>query len=281
MAGEKDGVVDRNTGKSEKFVPWMIVARKGKPKFVLEKENTTAAERNPQSNIPVTTRFDALAEDLDTNNTVEVPIIIPSLEPSQQQPKSDTDHFHTRKNLPLKNPSTFKPHNQLSKGKQVTKSQHSVLKQKSITASNSMHANIRPTNTRILPSISNVPIPNPPSILPSFPQDPTSALTLTTLDPQNHTAITFSRKIHETVSNPPSFPRKPTSANSDQQPHSTKPNEPSEDKVEGVIKSMEDYAGDPQFAFGTNADATMSDDDNSFVNETLKMYGEAELELYA
>lgn len=41
---------------------------------------------------------------------------------------------------------------------------------------------------------------------------------------------------------------------------------------------MEDYAGDPQFAFGTNADATMSDDDNSFVNETPEVYGEAELE---
>lgn len=44
---------------------------------------------------------------------------------------------------------------------------------------------------------------------------------------------------------------------------------------------MEDYVGDPQFAFGNNVDATMSDDDNSFVNETPKMCGEAELELCA
>ncbi|KAK9182040.1 hypothetical protein WN944_025181 [Citrus x changshan-huyou] len=280
-AGEKDGAVDRNTEKSEKFGPWMIVARKGKPKFVVEKENTTAAERNQRSNIPVTSRFDALSEDLDTNNTVEVAVTIPNLEPSQRQPKSVTDHFHTRKNLPLKTPSILKPHNQLSKGKQVTKSQHPVLKQKSITASTSMHANLRPNNTRILPSISNVPIPNPSSILPSFPREPTSTFTLTTLDPQNHTAITFSRKNHETVSNPPGFPRKQTSVNSDQQPHSTQTNEPSEDKDKGDIKSMEDYAGDPQFAFGNNADATMSDDDNSFVNETPEMYGEAELELCA
>ncbi|KAH9666253.1 reverse transcriptase domain-containing protein [Citrus sinensis] len=133
-AGEKDGAVDMNTEKSEKFGPWMIVARKRKPKFVVEKENTTAVERNQRSNIPVTSWFDALSEDLYTNNTVE-------------------------------------------------------------------------------------------------------------------------------------------------QPHSTKTKEPSEGKDEGDIKSMEDYAGDPQFAFGNNADATMSDDDNSFVNETPEMCGEAELEL--
>ncbi|KAK9229215.1 hypothetical protein WN944_022174 [Citrus x changshan-huyou] len=161
-----------------------------KPKFVVEKENTAAAERNQRSNIPVTSRSDALSEDLDTNNTVEVAVTIPNLEPLQRQPKSVTDHFHTRKNLPLKTPSILKPHNQLSKGKQVTKSQHP-------------------------------------------------------------------------------------------QPHSTQTKEPFEDKDEGDIKSMEDYAGDPQFAFGNNADATMSDDDNSFVNETPEMCGEAELELCA
>ncbi|XP_024046752.1 uncharacterized protein LOC112101069 [Citrus clementina] len=280
-AGEKDSAVDMNTEKSEKFGPWMIVARKGKPKFVVEKENTTAAERNQRSNIPVITRFDALAEDLNTNNTMEIAVTTPNLEPLQQQPKSITDHFHNRKNLPLKNPSTLKPQNQLFKGKQVAKSQHSVLKQKSTTASTSMHANIRPTNTRNLPSISNVPIPNPSSILPSLPRELNSTLTFTTLDPQNHTAITFSRKTNKTVGIPPGFPRKPTSATSDQQPHSTQSNEPSEAKDEGDRKAMEDYAGDPQFTFGTNANATMSDDDNSFVNETPKVYGETELELCA
>ncbi|KAK9181896.1 hypothetical protein WN944_025037 [Citrus x changshan-huyou] len=278
---EKDGAVDMTTEKSEKFGPWMIVARKGKPKFVVEKENTTAAERNQRSNIPVTSRFDALAEDLNTNNMVEIAGTTPNFEPLQRQPKSITDHFHNRKNLPLKNPSTLKPQNQLSKGKQVAKSQHSVLKQKSITASTSMHASIRPTNTRIIPSSSNVPIPNPSSILPSLPREPNSTLTFTTLDPQNHTAITFPRKTNETVGIPPGFPRKPTSAKSDQQPHSTQPNESSEAKDEGDRKAVEDYAGDPQFTFGTNADATMSDDDNSFVNETPEVYGEAELELCA
>ena len=36
-AGEKDGAVAMNTKNSEKFGPWMIVARKGKPKFVVER----------------------------------------------------------------------------------------------------------------------------------------------------------------------------------------------------------------------------------------------------
>ena len=80
-AGEKDGAVDMNTKKSEKFGPWMIVARKGKPKFVVEKENTAAAERNQRSNIPITSWFDALSENLDTNNTMEVVVTIPTLNP--------------------------------------------------------------------------------------------------------------------------------------------------------------------------------------------------------
>ncbi|KAK9199193.1 hypothetical protein WN944_014381 [Citrus x changshan-huyou] len=105
--------------------------KEGKPKFVVEKENIVAEERNQRNNIPVTSRFDVLSEDLDTNNTVEAAVTIPNLEPSQRQPKSVTDHFHTRKNLPLKTPSILKPQNQLSKGKQVAKSQHPVLKQQS------------------------------------------------------------------------------------------------------------------------------------------------------
>ncbi|KAH9726628.1 hypothetical protein KPL70_008335 [Citrus sinensis] len=71
-AGEKDGDVAMNTKNSEKFGPWMIVARKGKPKFVVEKENITAAERNQRNNILVTSRFDALSEDSDINTTVEL-----------------------------------------------------------------------------------------------------------------------------------------------------------------------------------------------------------------
>ena len=128
-AGEKDGDVAMNTKNSEKFGPWMIVARKGKPKFVVEKENITTAERNQRNNILVTSRFDALSEDSDTNTTVEVAAKIPNLEPPQRQPKSITDHFHTRKNLTLKTPSILKPQNQLSKSKQVAKSQHPILKQ--------------------------------------------------------------------------------------------------------------------------------------------------------
>ena len=105
MTGDKDDGVDMHTKNSEKFGPWMMVSRRGKPKFVVEKENIVAAERNQGNNIPVTSRFDVLSEDLDTNNTVEATVTIPNLEPSQRQPKSITDHFHTRKNLPLKTPS--------------------------------------------------------------------------------------------------------------------------------------------------------------------------------
>ncbi|KAK9195325.1 hypothetical protein WN943_003445 [Citrus x changshan-huyou] len=190
----------------------MIVARKGKPKFVVEKENITAAERNQRNDIPVTSCFNALSEDSNTNTTVEVAAKIPNLEPPQRQPKSITDHFHTQKNLTLKTPSILKPQNQLSKGKQVAKSQHPILKQQNLTISTSKHANLRPHNTKILSLIANVPILNPASFLPSFPREPT--FTLTTLDPQNHTAITFSRKKNETVSNPPGFPCKQTSVNS-------------------------------------------------------------------
>ena len=42
---------------------------------------------------------------------------------------------------------------------------------------------------------------------------------------------------------------------------------------------MADYAGDPQLAFGNKEDDIMSDDENFFVNETLEMHGEADLEL--
>ena len=44
---------------------------------------------------------------------------------------------------------------------------------------------------------------------------------------------------------------------------------------------MEDYAGDPQFTFGNKADDNMSDDENSFVNETPDMHGETDLEFCA
>ena len=44
---------------------------------------------------------------------------------------------------------------------------------------------------------------------------------------------------------------------------------------------MEDYAGDPQFTFGNKADDNMSDDENSFVNESPDMHGEADLEFCA
>ncbi|KAK9205527.1 hypothetical protein WN943_015795 [Citrus x changshan-huyou] len=135
-AGEKDGDVAMNTKNNEKFGPWMIVARKGKPKFVVEKENITAAERNQRNNILVTSRFDALSEDSDTNTIVE-------------------------------------------------------------------------------------------------------------------------------------------------QPPPTQINDPPDDKDEGDIKSMADYAGDPQLAFGNKEDDIMSDDENFFVNETLEMHGEADLELRA
>ena len=98
-----------------------------------------------------------------------------------------------------------------------------------------MHASLRPNNTRILNPIEYVPIPKPPSTLPNFPRELTSTLTLTTLDPQNHTAITFSSKTHETVGNPPVFSRNLASANSKQQPHPSQVNEHAEDKDEGDI----------------------------------------------
>ncbi|KAH9704483.1 reverse transcriptase domain-containing protein [Citrus sinensis] len=280
-AGGKDGVVAISTNKSEKFGPWMIVARKGKPKFIVEKENFTAAERSQRATIPVTSRFDALSEDSENNNTVEAAVTTPNLEPPQRQTKSITDHFHNRKNLPLKTPSILKPQNQLSKGKQVARSHHPVLKQQNLTASTSMHANLRPSNTRILLPTANVPIPNPSRISTSFPRDPTSTFTLTTLDPQKHIAITFSTKNHETVGTPPGFPRNQTSVNSEQHPHPPQINEPPEDKEKGDINSMEDYVGASQLASGNKADDNMSDEENSFVNETPGMHDETELELCA
>ncbi|KAH9727251.1 hypothetical protein KPL70_008594 [Citrus sinensis] len=249
MTGEKDDGVDMNTKNSEKFGPWMMVLRRGKPKFVVEKENIAATERNQRNNIPVTSRFDVLSEDVDTNNSVEAAVTIPNLEPSQRQPKSITDHFHTRKNLHLKTPSILKPQNQLSKGKQVAKSNHPVLKQQTITASTSMHASLRPNNTRILNLMEYVPIPKPSSTLPNFPREPTSTLNLTTLDPQKHTAITFSNKTRETEENPLVSSRNLASAKSKQQPHIPQLNEHAEGKDEGDIRLMEDYAGDLQFTF--------------------------------
>lgn len=81
MTVDKDGASVVANNSSEKLGPWMIMARKGRPKVVVDKENITDSERNQRNNYSTTSRFAALTDDPDTNSvtkiTVQNPIIVP------------------------------------------------------------------------------------------------------------------------------------------------------------------------------------------------------------
>ncbi|KAH9767310.1 DUF4283 domain-containing protein [Citrus sinensis] len=242
VTADKDGVsvIAKNNG--EKFGPWMIMARRGKPKVVVDKENITDSERNQRFNYSSASRFAALIDEHDTNTATEFA------------------------NHPLKTLSTLKPHNHLSKAKQVAKSQLSRPKQQNPKPSTSMHANLRPNIPKDHSTKNNVPSPNPLGHPLSLPVEP--SFILTTLDPHKHTAVTFPMPNHEIVGNPPGYSCGKVADNSDQQLYPRKLAEPPDGQDDGTINPMEFYGDNPQLAFGYEEEDIMSDDENTIVNET-------------
>ncbi|KAK9232064.1 hypothetical protein WN943_022307 [Citrus x changshan-huyou] len=254
-----------------KFGPWMIVARRGRTKIVVDKENITESERNQRTNYSTASRFAALFAEPDTNTATDITVQNPTFDPPQQPTKSITNHFQTRKNHPLKTLSTLKPHTHLSKAKQVAKPQLPRPKQQNTKPSISMHANVRPNVLMDHSTNNNAPIPNllrhPLSLAvePSF--------ILTTLDPHQHTAMTFPRTNHEIVGSPLGYSCGKVADNQEQQLYPKQLAEPPDEKEDGTFNPMEFYDGDPQLAFGNEEEKFMSDDENTFVNETPGVHG--------
>ncbi|KAH9660249.1 DUF4283 domain-containing protein [Citrus sinensis] len=112
----KIGVSNGANNTSERFGPWMVVARKGRPRVVVDKENIIDSERNQQNNFNISSRFAALSDDHDAITVEEFAVQNPIHVSPQQPSTSITDHFNSRKNTTLKIFRTLKPHNHLSKG---------------------------------------------------------------------------------------------------------------------------------------------------------------------
>ncbi|XP_052289925.1 uncharacterized protein LOC127899834 [Citrus sinensis] len=191
---DKIGVSTVANSTSERFGPWMVVVRKGRARVVVDKENITDSERNQRNNFNTTSRFATLSVDYNAPTVEEFAVQNPIHAPPQQPTTSITDHFNTRKNTTLKTFHTLKPHNHMSKGKQVAKPQFLKPKQQHSTASSSMHAKLRPHVTKILSHTTNDPNPSPLRLTPSDPVEFT--FNLTTLDPTKHTAVTLPIRCH-------------------------------------------------------------------------------------
>lgn len=271
VTADKDGVSVMVENIGEKFGPWMIVARRGKPKVVVDKENITDSERNQRFIYSSASRFAALIDEQDTNTATDCAVQNPSTVPPQQPANSIADHFHNRRNHPLKTLSTLKPHNHLSKAKQVAKSPLSRPKQQNPKTATSMHANIRPNIPKDHSTKNNVPSPNSLGHLLSLPVEP--SFILTTLDPHKHTAVTFPMPNHEIVGNPPGYSCGKVTDNSDQQLYPRKLADPPDGKDDGAVNPMEFSGGNPQLAVGYEEEDIMSDDENTIINETPSVHG--------